>query len=371
MSSWAELHKAREEAAIKAEAISREGNTPQAMLLYVQAAELEHQALAAIDPLKIRTKAITAVSAVALWYKAAAYERAEQLAYSVLADPSIPAFARKDLRDLVQAIWTESSKQAANVGFLPGQVLVSVKGGEVITGGAPLDLIVEKVQTIQAMFYRTVEFIKDLPLRSRGPAPRDIQEACRPWLFQAAPGSYQFAVAIQEPEQLDFFSKQLGPELVAQQFFNILKATASSDPQQLEAVVPKAEYRKTFLKLSRNLAPTGKNFESIEFRTPAGGAPISLTTEARTVINQALKRSQPVTAESADATAEEHVGTLRAVDLEKDWLDVLIAGHALHVVGLEDAMDDIIGPMVNKTVKVSVVRTAKGVIRFRDIELDE
>lgn len=40
----------------------------------------------------------------------------------------------------------------------------SVKGGEVITGGAPLDLIVEKVQTIQSMFYRTVECIKDLPL---------------------------------------------------------------------------------------------------------------------------------------------------------------------------------------------------------------
>jgi len=54
------------------------------------------------------------------------------------------------------------------VNFLPGQVFVSVKGGEVITGGAPLDLIVEKVQTIQAMFYRTIEFIKDMPLRVRG-----------------------------------------------------------------------------------------------------------------------------------------------------------------------------------------------------------
>lgn len=69
MISWAELNKASEEAAIKAEAISREGNKPHVMLLYAKAAELEHQALAAIDPSKIRTKAITAVSAVALWYK--------------------------------------------------------------------------------------------------------------------------------------------------------------------------------------------------------------------------------------------------------------------------------------------------------------
>ena len=67
----------------------------------------------------------------------------------------------------------------------------SLKGGEVITGGAPLDLVVEKVQTIQAIFYRTIEFIKDMPLRTRGAPIREIQESCRPWLFQAAPGSYQ------------------------------------------------------------------------------------------------------------------------------------------------------------------------------------
>jgi hypothetical protein len=41
--------------------------------------------------------------------------------------------------------------------LLPGQVFFSVKGGDVVTGGAPLDLIVEKVQTIQPIFYRTIE----------------------------------------------------------------------------------------------------------------------------------------------------------------------------------------------------------------------
>lgn len=369
MRSWAELHQASEAVAIEADRLSREGNTSKAALSYAEAAELEHRALAAIDPIKVRTKAITAVSAVALWYKAAAYEPAEQLAYSMLADPSLPQFARRDLRDLVQAIWTESSKGAANVSFLPGQVLVSVKGGEVITGGAPLDLIVEKVQTIQAMFYRTVEFIKGLPLRSRGAPAHDIQESCRPWLFQAAPGSYQFAVAIEEPKQQDFFIEHVSRELVAQQFFQILKATASDDPRQLEIVVPKPEYQKAFLKLSRNLAPTGKKFDSIEFRIPAGGAAVSLTTEARTVINHALKTNHPAAAENAEDKPEDHFGTLRVIDLEKDWLRVIVDGQTLHVIGLADAMDDVIGPMLNKKVKVSVVRTLKGVIRFRDIEL--
>jgi hypothetical protein len=369
--SWADFHKASEAAAIEAEQAFREGNTSRAALLYAQAAELEQQALAAVDDTKARTRGITAVSAVSLWYKAVAYERAEQLAHSILADPSVPQFARTDLRNLVQAIWTESSKQAANVSFLPGQVFVSVKGGEVVTGGAPLDLVVEKVQTIQAIFYRTIEFIKDMPLRLRGAPIRDIQESCRPWLFQAAPGSYQFSVAIQEPKQLDFFKEDIRPDLVARQFLEILKATSSEDQGQLETIVPKADYRNVFLKLSRNLAPTGKTFDSIEFRTATGDALIALTPEARNVINQTLKKSRPVDPQDSPGTEEEFIGILRAVDLDKDFLDVTVNGQPLHVAGLGDAMDDVIGPMVNKTVKVQVVRRATGPLRFRDIELDE
>lgn len=368
--SWAEFHTASEAAAIEAEQAFRDGNTSQAVLLYAKAAALEQQALTAIDGTKARTRGITAVSAVSLWYKAVAYEQAEQLAYSMLADPSIPAFARTDLRNLVQAIWTEGSKLAANVSFLPGQVFVSVKGGEVVTGGAPLDLVVEKVQTIQAMFYRTIEFIRDMPLRPRGAPIRDIQESCRPWLFQAAPGSYQFSVAIQEPKQLDFFRQDVRPDLVARQFLEILKATSSEDPQQLETLVPKDDYRNVFLKLSRNLAPTGKSFDSIEFRTATGDASIALTPEARTVMNQTLKKNRPVDAQGSQGIEEQLTGILRAVDLDKDFLDVTVDGHHFHVVGLGDAMDDVIGPMVNRTVKVLVVR-GKGSIRFRDIELDE
>lgn len=368
--TWAELHKASEAAAIVAEQAFRDGNTSQAAILYAKAAELEQQALGSVDGTKARTRGITAVSAVALWYKAVAYERAEQLAYSMLADPSIPGFARTDLRNLVQAIWTEASKLAANVGFLPGQVFVSVKGGDVITGGAPLDLVVEKVQTIQAMFYRTIEFIRDMPLRLRGAPIRDIQESCRPWLFQAAPGSYQFSVAIQEPKQRDFFREDTRPDLVARQFLEILKATSSEDQQQLETLVPKDDYRNIFLKLSRNLAPTGKSFDSIEFRTATGDALIALTPEARTIINQTLKKNRPVDAQGSQASEEQLIGILRAVDLDKDFLDVTIDGNPFHVVGLGDAMDDVIGPMVNRAVKVLVVR-GRGSIRFRDIELEE
>jgi hypothetical protein len=125
------------------------------------------------------------------------------------------------------------------------------------------------------------------------------------------------------------------------------------------------------LKLSRNLAPTGKTFESIELRGAAGDAPIALTPQDRKVINQTIKNNRPTDAQDVQSVEEEVLGTLRAVDLERDFLDVVVNGQSLHIVGLSDAMDDVIGPMVNKTVKVQIIRGGKGSPRFRDIELDD
>ena len=71
--TWAEFHKASEAAAIEAERAFREGTIAEATRLYAKAAELEQKALGSVDGTKARTRGITAVSAVSLWYKAAVY----------------------------------------------------------------------------------------------------------------------------------------------------------------------------------------------------------------------------------------------------------------------------------------------------------
>lgn len=366
--TWAELHSESERFAIEAQLAFRARDIAKAMDLYRLAAESERRALDRLDVSKVRTRGITAVSAVALWFKAGEFVQAEQLAHLMLADLHIPEFAREDLRNLVQAIWTESSKQKAGVAFVPGQVMVSVKGGEVVTGGAPLDLIVDKVQTIQSMFYRTIEFINGVSHRRMGRPTKELQEACRPWLFQSAPGSYQFSVAIQKPTQPDFFKQDIEPERIAQHFLEIVSASSSEDSAQLEQLVPDESYRSTFLKLARNLAPTGKVFDRIELRTSGEVRPVSLGVESRGNINQQLRKKSPLPETDGEAP-EELRGVLRAVHLDKDWLDILVDGVSTHVVGLQDAVDDVIGPMVNRTVVVRVVRTQKRKIKFVDIEL--
>lgn len=364
---WAELHAESEQLAIEAQLALRARNAGQAVELYKRAAEVERRALDQLDVSKARTRGITAVSAVALWFKAGEYALAEQLAHSMLADPHIPDFAREELRNLVQAIWTKSSMQKAGVAFVPGEVMVSVKGGEVVTGGAPLDLIVDKVQTIQAMFYRTIEFVNGVSHRRVGRPAKELQEACRPWLFQSAPGSYQFSVAIQKPVQSDFFKEDIQPERIAQHFLEIVSASSGDDGAALEKLVPDEKYRSTFLKLARNLAPTGKTFERIELRASGEARPVALGVESRFSINQQLRKRPDVPAIAGEMPEELH-GTLRAVHLDKDWLDVVVNGVSMHVVGLQDAVDDVIGPMVNRSVVVRVIRASQKKLTFLDIE---
>lgn len=366
--TWAKLHTESERFAIEAQLALRARDIGKAYELYKRAAEHEQKALTKLDASKVRTRGITAVSAVALWFKAAEYEPAELLAYSMLADPRMPDFAREDLRNLVQAIWTESAKQKAGLEFIPGQVMVSVKGGEVVTGGAPLDLIVDKVQTIQSMFYRTIEFINGVSHRRVGRPAKELQESCRPWLFQSPPGSYQFSVAIQKPMQPDFFKQDVEPERIAQHFLEIVSASSSDDSELLEKLVPDESYRNTFLKLARNLAPTGKTFDRIEIRASGDTRPVALGVESRSNINQQL-RNKPALPEKENEVPEELRGTLRAVHLDKDWLDILVDGVSIHIDGLQDAVDDVIGPMVNRSVIVRAVRVSPKKFKFLDIEL--
>lgn len=366
--SWSSFHTQSEQYAIRASLSLREHRHDEAKQLYDKAAEAEQQALREIDRSKTRTRGVTAVSAVALWFKAAQFQRAEQLAHELLAESDIPEFARLDLRNLVQAIWTESAKQSAGVSFVPGQVLVSVKGGETVTGGAPLDLIIQKVQTIQTMFYRTIEYLNGVAHRKAGPPTKELQEACRPWLFQSVPGSYQFAVAIQKPNQPDFFKEDVEPDQLAAQFLDIVRASSAGDEAGLEALVVDASYRKTFLKLTRNLAPSGESFERIELRGAGETRPVGLDSASRIHINAQL-RQKVEPGQTVPAPEEVLHGTLRAVHLDKDWIDVSVDGVSLHVEGLEDAVDDVIGPMVNRRVTVRFVRQSAKKLKFLDIEL--
>jgi len=147
-----------------------------------------------------------------------------------------------------------------------------------------------------------------------------------------------------------------------------VSASSSENTEELERLVPDENYRSTFLKLVRNLAPTGRSFDQIELRSSGESRPIALGVESRSNINQQLRKKLTLPAKTED-NPEELYGTLRAVHLDKDWLEIVVDGMSIHIEGLKDAVDDVIGQMVNRSVIVRVVRNSKKKFKYVDIEL--
>jgi hypothetical protein len=367
--TWLTFHRQSETLAQQAHESMRTGDKEAARRLFAEAAEFERRALDSLDPSKNKTRGITAVSAAALWYKAAEFDRVTQLAYGQLSDSSLPEFARFQLEEIVQAVFAEREKEKYEVSFLPGMVTVSVKGGEVLRGAAPLDLIVDRVKTIQAMFYRVIEWTTARPHR-KGPPTKEVSRIFEPWLLQEAPGSFQFSVAIKANPQLELFEKENpGASDVARTFLNIVQTISVDETgDATKALVPDDSYRNTFRKLVRNLTPTGKEFDSLEFRSSGVDDMPSINAIARTKIAKVIRAEQPKP--NADEQAVELSGNLRAVDLNDDWLKIHVPdGGEEKVTGVSQQVDDVIGPMVNRQVLVRAVRTKTGSLRFVDIEL--
>jgi len=107
--TWAKLHGESERLASLASEAMRRGRPALAKANYKLAARAETDALASLDPGKPRTSGITAVSAVALWFKSGNLKEAESLAHRAFVMEGMPAFALDELRSLLQVIWREQA----------------------------------------------------------------------------------------------------------------------------------------------------------------------------------------------------------------------------------------------------------------------
>ncbi len=109
--TWIQHHRESADHASKAEACLRLGNPEKARDLYVFSARAEELALKELHHSKVRTYGITAVSAASLYFKAGQLDCAERIAMEGMAFDGLPAFARHQLRHIVQVVWAEQERQ--------------------------------------------------------------------------------------------------------------------------------------------------------------------------------------------------------------------------------------------------------------------
>lgn len=92
--------------------------------------------------------------------------------------------------------------------------------------------------------------------------------------------------------------------------------------------------------------------------------------ESRSEIDQSLQRATQATQTVAGVNRERIAGVLRAVHLDKDWIELHNNEQTVRIERAGDMIDDIVGPMVNHSVIVDVTVTS-GKRYFQDIQLDE
>jgi hypothetical protein len=381
--SWLVHHTRSEEYVSQADEFYRQQDANRAAEFYRLAAESETNALKDLAPNKIRTIGITAVSAVSLYYKAQEFLQAKQIAYKWLSEDFLPPFAIEELEEILQSIRYEETRVKSGIQFIEGEVLVSVSGGEILYGAAPLELILDRVEKIRNIFYRTTEYLLGMELRKRNAPNQLVKSQCDPWLLQASPGSYQFAVRIRKPkEQLTIPGLPdagLRVEQITKKFFEIIRATAQDPEGKLIEVVPKEEYRRTFLKMTRELSPpiTGKSFNKLEIKSTNDiePYPVILGSHTREVIKNALKKPKPSSEEDIVHKVIQLHGVLRNLHLDNDWFEVNINGENKKIFDAKEEIDDVIGLMVNRRVVVEVLeRSDKPVDKqyyLCDIQLEE
>jgi hypothetical protein len=372
--SWLIHHSKSEKLASEAAAASKMGDKDRALEYYCMAAKEEELALLSLTKEKMRTIGITAISAASLYFKGENFCKSEKIAHQYLAYEDLPLFAVNQLKTILKTIWSEIDFQKAGVKFVKGEVMVSVGGGIVVTGGAPLDLIHRKVEEVRNLFFRIIEMNLNIPFRKRGSPSSEIQEKFCPWLIQAPAGSYQFAIRIQKPAQMSLFPDGM-PEVeeITHNFFEVINATAQENLEELERLVPTPDYRESFLRLTRNLAPTGKSFNKLEIKPieDIDTNAIIFVPDSRKIINQNLKIIKKPFEDEPSLIKEQLVGILRGLELDKDWITVKTSEPYDRVVKIYetgDLIDDIVGPMVNQRVIVDAILKADGKYIFRDIQ---
>ena len=166
------------------------------------------------------------------------------------------------------------------------------------------------------------------PFAHAGRRAKRIRENYQAWLFQAPPGSYQFAVAIQQDDNEEMFDSR--GETVADFLFKVLRLGSDGSDEDFSGVVPDAHYRETFLKLARNLAPSGKVFDALEVRSADDSQSVKLDQEVRRRLGERIRGLGEAKVD-AGTRRQAHTGVLRAVHLDKDWLEVAVEGR--HVKG--------------------------------------
>ena len=241
-----------------------------------------------------------------------------------------------------------------------GTYEVALRGGMVRnTGLAPIDLVLLKFEQLRNLVLRIGEWTIGVPFRVKGPPAEEITDSIIPMVSPATVGSYAFELRLEaRAVQLELFSRQpVNAQVISAGFLSILDQVAREGPEGVKEQVPDEQYRTAFLRLVRNIAPTGRDLSEIVVKAKGRDVEVRLAPDSRRRIDRAL---QPRKGDTGGSATTIHRGTLRGLDLDRRHL-VLREDDREETLQIDPgaSLDDLVGPLVNRRVEVHARRKGR------------
>lgn len=341
----------------RADAAHGRGDRTEAARMWMEAAALELEALDQVPASRVRTRGVLAVAVVALQTRAGDLGAAQDSCIRFLARRDLPEGARSQLWDALDEVRRHAAGSGSDLTGA-GSYEWTLRGPSIGKGSAPGDAIIAFLEHVQKYGVRVVEYAKGAPLRTRGAPDSLIAEAFRFRVSQPAAGSFRLRTElVPTNEQASLFADpvHIGTKDVSALFTTILEASigtvtsqGGSDANQLSELVPDKPYRTTLLRLARLILPDGKDVDEVELMR-VGSEPTLLTPTHRRNIDAVLAIDRPPVSGSTERS-----GVLRALDLDRRSIELSGDGGRSKCTASKDALvlEDIIGPLVNRRVRV-------------------
>lgn len=372
----ATLHDKAQELASQAAVLLSQGDSIAARSLYARAAELEVVALGDVPADRVRTQAILSVSVVSLLYKARQYDVAARWCHRFLADDTTLPHARHQLRELLEVVNDEQVLLKHGREYVGDEITISLRGGEIGSGTAPFDTAMDYQTGVRSWLYRVAEFQGNYPFRTKGPPPTAVVDALQARATQHAIGSYRYTLRLTRPAQMSMFNglEKQDPAAVTGAVFAILDMVDRRDVAGLRNLVPSEDHRVGILKVLRTLVPDNRRVGEVGIIRARDGGTIEtagLFPETKDRIKHHLMAGRPDAAEGSPGGSQpdEVQGVLRALHLDKHWLVLHLDGGEVRMLNtVENMLDDVVGPLVNRRVTVRGTWTKRMKLIVSDVE---
>lgn len=348
------------------------GDEPTAMEHARSAYKLEKQAADALlhDLGAEPTRSVLFRSAAALARDCGLFTEAEKLIYKGLAGQP-PAEIVGELQDLLEQVSFHRHLELRGVELGEEEVQMAISGKSVGFGMAPTNVVLTRVQSTEALLYRTAERKSMRPYRDRG--RRDTQLAQNLELYMSVPRAACFAVTFRVGGSPQQFLPGFSPtEEVIDELLDCLQLYTQGDESQLKERIQEDAYYRNFVGLARSLQPDGAKVNMVGFTAMRRGAikQVAMTqasSELPPLNPQDVLPDQTAKAKS-DLELVQLRGELLIADATKrsgdksGEIEIVTPGNVrVKVVVPPGLMSDIVKPLWESEVEVTGTRKGKKV----------